>query len=102
MVNWYRAIVRDRPTPATETVEVPTLVIWGARRTASFPRDWPARASTAALTADSSSRHGDPLGRPRGAARVAKAIADHADPLPRARGSSPPNDFYIDAGDDRV
>jgi len=31
MVNWYRAIVRDRPTPATETVEVPTLVIWGAK-----------------------------------------------------------------------
>jgi len=27
----YRAIVRDRPTPATETVEVPTLVIWGAK-----------------------------------------------------------------------
>ena len=29
MVNWYRAIVRDRPTPAETRVSVPTLVIWG-------------------------------------------------------------------------
>ena len=31
MVNWYRAAARSRPEPATETVEPPTLVVWGAR-----------------------------------------------------------------------
>jgi pimeloyl-ACP methyl ester carboxylesterase len=31
MVNWYRAAVRERPDPPTETVEPPTLVVWGAR-----------------------------------------------------------------------
>ena len=31
MLNWYRAVVRERPTPARETVEPPTLVVWGAR-----------------------------------------------------------------------
>lgn len=30
MVNWYRAVVRDRPTPLSNAVEVPTLLIWGA------------------------------------------------------------------------
>jgi pimeloyl-ACP methyl ester carboxylesterase len=29
MVNWYRAVVRERPVAASPTVEVPTLVIWG-------------------------------------------------------------------------
>ncbi|WP_101294599.1 alpha/beta fold hydrolase [Halegenticoccus soli] len=31
MVNWYRAIVRNRPRPRRRRVRVPTLVIWGAR-----------------------------------------------------------------------
>jgi len=100
MVNWYRAIVRDRPTPATETVEVPTLVIWGAKdrflstRLAGESVDRCADGRLLILdTATHWVVHEDPH-------RVAKAIADHADPLPRARGSSPPNDFYIDAGDD--
>jgi len=31
MVNWYRAIVRDRPQPERSRVDVPTLVLWGAR-----------------------------------------------------------------------
>jgi pimeloyl-ACP methyl ester carboxylesterase len=30
MVNWYRAVARERPTPARTIVDVPTLVIWGA------------------------------------------------------------------------
>lgn len=29
MLNWYRAIVRERPSPARERVDVPTLVLWG-------------------------------------------------------------------------
>ena len=82
MVNWYRAIVRDRPTPTTETVEVPTLVIWGAkdrflaRRLAgeSVERCVDGRL----LTLDTATHwvvHEEPH-------RVAEAIADHADPLP--------------------
>ena len=31
MVNWYRAVGRDRPRPETARVEPETLVIWGAR-----------------------------------------------------------------------
>ena len=31
MLNWYRAIVRRRDTPRRETVEPPTLVVWGAQ-----------------------------------------------------------------------
>ncbi|WP_318568902.1 alpha/beta hydrolase [Salinigranum marinum] len=31
MVNWYRAIVRERPTPREERVRVPTRILWGAR-----------------------------------------------------------------------
>ena len=29
MVNWYRALVRERPRPATDEVLPPTLVVWG-------------------------------------------------------------------------
>jgi pimeloyl-ACP methyl ester carboxylesterase len=29
MVNWYRAVVRERSRPRTERVTVPTLVLWG-------------------------------------------------------------------------
>lgn len=29
MVNWYRAVVRERPKPTRDAVEVPTLVVWG-------------------------------------------------------------------------
>jgi pimeloyl-ACP methyl ester carboxylesterase len=29
MIDWYRAVVRARPRPATERVTVPTLVLWG-------------------------------------------------------------------------
>ncbi|WP_410766820.1 alpha/beta fold hydrolase [Haloferax sp. DFSO60] len=31
MVNWYRAVVRDRPKPRRQTVSVPTLILWGAK-----------------------------------------------------------------------
>jgi pimeloyl-ACP methyl ester carboxylesterase len=31
MVNWYRAIARERPTPREERVSVPTRILWGAR-----------------------------------------------------------------------
>ncbi|MDS0294475.1 alpha/beta fold hydrolase [Halogeometricum luteum] len=31
MLNWYRAIARTNPRPRTERVEVPTLVLWGAK-----------------------------------------------------------------------
>lgn len=30
MLNWYRAAGRSRPRPASERVEVPTTVLWGA------------------------------------------------------------------------
>jgi pimeloyl-ACP methyl ester carboxylesterase len=30
MVNWYRAIVRERPEPRTTRVGVPTRILWGA------------------------------------------------------------------------
>ncbi|WP_280537594.1 alpha/beta hydrolase [Halopenitus sp. POP-27] len=30
MVNWYRAVGRDRPTPTRTTVDVPTRIVWGA------------------------------------------------------------------------
>jgi|AntRauMinimDraft_4_1070384.scaffolds.fasta_scaffold00122_38 pimeloyl-ACP methyl ester carboxylesterase len=82
MVNWYRAIVRDRPAPATTRVEVPTLVIWGAndrfltKRMAG--RSVEHCADGRLLTFDTATHwvvHEEPH-------RVAKAIADHADPLP--------------------
>jgi pimeloyl-ACP methyl ester carboxylesterase len=31
MVNWYRAVVRERPRPRTNRVRVPTRILWGAR-----------------------------------------------------------------------
>ncbi|WP_281194223.1 alpha/beta fold hydrolase [Halorubrum sp. F4] len=82
MVNWYRAIVRERPEPATSRVEVPTLVIWGAddpfleKRLAGESVDHCADGRL--LTIDDATHwviHEDPH-------RVAKAVADHADPLP--------------------
>lgn len=82
MVNWYRAIVRDRPTPEQTRVEVPTLVIWGARdrfltkRMAGRSVDRCAEGRL--LTLDTATHwvvHEEPH-------RVAEAIADHADPLP--------------------
>jgi pimeloyl-ACP methyl ester carboxylesterase len=30
MVNWYRAIVRERPAPRETQVRVPTRILWGA------------------------------------------------------------------------
>ncbi|WP_435093469.1 alpha/beta fold hydrolase [Halorubrum sp. N11] len=82
MVNWYRAIVRDRPTPTAETVEVPTLVIWGAKdrflstRLAGESVDHCADGRLRILdTATHWVVHEEPH-------RVADAIADHADPLP--------------------
>ncbi len=30
MVNWYRAIVRARPQPVRQQVDVPTRILWGA------------------------------------------------------------------------
>ncbi|GAA0525442.1 Pimeloyl-ACP methyl ester carboxylesterase [Halorubrum aquaticum] len=82
MVNWYRAIVRERPTPETPRVEVPTLVIWGAddpfleKRLAGESIDHCADGRL--LTIDDATHwviHEDPH-------RVARAVADHADPLP--------------------
>ena len=82
MVNWYRAIVRDRPTPPTPHVTVPTLVIWGAqdqfltKRMAG--RSVEHCSDGRLVTIDTATHwviHEDPH-------RVADAIADHADPLP--------------------
>ena len=82
MVNWYRAIVRDRPTPPTDTVEVPTLVIWGAEdpflstRLAGESVD---RCTDGRLITLDTATHWVVHEEPH---RVAEAIADHADPLP--------------------
>jgi len=82
MVNWYRAIVRDRPTPETPRVEVPTLVVWGARD--RFLQKSMAAASVEHCadgrlhTIDDATHwvvHEEPH-------RVATQIADHSDPLP--------------------
>jgi len=82
MVNWYRAIVRERPSPERTTVEVSTLVIWGAkdrfltRRMAG--RSVEHCADGRLLTLETATHwvvHEEPH-------RVAEAIADHADPLP--------------------
>ncbi len=82
MVNWYRAIVRDRPTPSRTRVEVPTLVIWGARD--RFLRK-PMATESVGHCADgrlltlSEATHWVIHEEPH---RVADAIADHADPFP--------------------
>ena len=82
MVNWYRAIVRDRPEPAETEVSVPTLVIWGAqdqflaRRLAHESVD---RCADGRLLAIEEASHWVVHEHPH---RVAEAIADHADPLP--------------------
>ena len=82
MVNWYRAIVRDRPEPATPEVSVPTLVIWGAndqfleKRLAADSVEYCTDGRL--ITVDTATHwviHEEPH-------RVADAIADHADPLP--------------------
>ena len=82
MVNWYRAVVRDRPTLATQRVTVPTLVIWGADD--EFLRKPMATRSVEycedgrLITLDESTHwvvHEEPV-------RVANAIAEHADPFP--------------------
>ncbi|WP_418280233.1 alpha/beta fold hydrolase [Halorubrum sp. DTA98] len=82
MVNWYRSIVRDRPTPETPRVEVPTLVIWGAND--RFLRKPMASESVAHCvdgrlhTVEDATHwviHEEPH-------RVADAIDDHVDPLP--------------------
>ncbi|SMO88278.1 alpha/beta fold hydrolase [Halorubrum cibi] len=82
MVNWYRAIVRERPTPETPRVGVPTLVVWGAddpfleKRLAGESLEHCADGRL--LTIDDATHwviHEDPH-------RVARAVADHADPLP--------------------
>lgn len=82
MVNWYRAIVRDRPEPDQTRVEVPTLVIWGARdrfltkRMAGRSVD---RCTDGRLLTLDDATHWIVHEEPH---RVAEAIADHADPLP--------------------
>ena len=82
MVNWYRAIVRDRPEPATPEVDVPTLVVWGAndpflqKRLAGESVDYCADGRL--LTIDAATHwviHEDPH-------RVADAVIDHTDPFP--------------------
>ena len=82
MVNWYRAILRDRPEPETTRVAVPTLVIWGAndrfltKRMAGRSVDYCENGRL--LTFETATHwviHEEPH-------RVADAIADHADPLP--------------------
>jgi pimeloyl-ACP methyl ester carboxylesterase len=37
-VDWYRALVRRRDDPPTETVEAPTLVVWGEEDVALLPK----------------------------------------------------------------
>jgi pimeloyl-ACP methyl ester carboxylesterase len=82
MVNWYRAIVRDRPEPAKTEVTVPTLVIWGAqdqflaRRLANESVE---HCVDGRLLAIEEASHWVVHEHPH---RVAEAIADHADPLP--------------------
>ena len=82
MVNWYRAIVRDRPTPDTPRVEVPTLVIWGARDRflrKSMAADSVAHCADGRLHTIEDATHWVIHEEPH---RVADAIAEHADPLP--------------------
>ena len=82
MVNWYRAIVRDRPEPARTEVEVPTLVIWGAGdrflRKSMAGRSVDHCTDGRLITIREATHwvvHEEPH-------RVADAIADHIDPLP--------------------
>ncbi len=82
MVNWYRAIVRDRPEPARTQAEIPTLVIWGAGdrflRKSMATRSVDYCTDGRLLTIQGATHwvvHEEPH-------RVADAIADHVDPLP--------------------
>ncbi len=82
MVNWYRAIVRDRPEPARTQVEIPTLVIWGAGdrflRKSMATRSVDYCTDGRLMTIQGATHwvvHEEPH-------RVADAIADHVDPLP--------------------
>ena len=81
MVNWYRAIARDRPRPATARVEVPTLVVWGARdrflekRLAGESVD---HCVNGRLHTIDEATHWVVHEYPH---RVADAIADHVDPM---------------------
>ncbi|GAB6880456.1 alpha/beta hydrolase [Halorubrum gandharaense] len=82
MVNWYRAVVRERPTPVTQRVTVPTLVIWGANdeflRKPMATRSVECCENGRLITLDGATHwvvHEEPV-------RVADAIAEHADPFP--------------------
>jgi pimeloyl-ACP methyl ester carboxylesterase len=37
MINYYRAVLRKRPTPAAQPIACPTLVIWGKRDAYAIP-----------------------------------------------------------------
>ncbi|WP_058366639.1 alpha/beta fold hydrolase [Haloparvum sedimenti] len=82
MLNWYRAVVRERPAPDRERVEVPTLVVWGADD--EFLRSAMASASVdrcadgrLLMVHDATHWvvHEEPV-------RIAEAVAEHADDLP--------------------
>ncbi|ELZ40729.1 alpha/beta fold hydrolase [Halorubrum tebenquichense] len=82
MVNWYRAIVRDRPEPIKTEVTVPTLVIWGAQDQFLAHRlahESVERCVDGRLLTIDEATHWVVHEHPH---RVAAAIADHADPLP--------------------
>ncbi|AFK20196.2 alpha/beta hydrolase [Haloferax mediterranei ATCC 33500] len=89
MVNWYRAAVRERPQPRTETVEVPTLVVWGSRD--RFLRSKMARESLS-FCSDGHLRmfdeathwvhHEEPVA-------VARAIIEHVDDAWRTPNNTP-------------
>ena len=82
MVNWYRAIVRDRPEPAKTEVTVPTLVIWGARDrflARRLANESVEHCADGRLLSIDDATHWAVHEHPH---RVTEAIADHADPLP--------------------
>lgn len=81
MVNWYRAIVRDRPTPLSNAVEVPTLLIWGADDEfleRSMAHDSVEFCEDGRLLVREEATHWIVHEEP---VRVAREIDDHIDPL---------------------
>ncbi|SDY54738.1 alpha/beta fold hydrolase [Halopenitus persicus] len=79
MVNWYRAVARERPTPARTAVDVPTLVVWGAgdrflRR--SMAAESLAHCSNGRLLMVHDATHWILHERPN---RVARAIREHVE-----------------------
>ncbi|MCO8267291.1 alpha/beta fold hydrolase [Haloferax prahovense] len=89
MVDWYRAVARERPRPRAETVEPPTLVVWGSRD--RFLRPKMARESLAFCedghlkTFDEATHwvhHEEPVA-------VARALVEHLDDAWRTPNNTP-------------